>query len=147
MSKVPMPVNGEEKKKWLNGIVGEILDRIEPGASQHVIFASLGSRNQRVIPLVEVRLDSRELALKIRKQFATKKREIDFGRVFIANSVTLGTRVRVDILRAIAEHYSNDKEVMTISAFVSRPVLHVRSKEGGLSLGTYNFSDALNRYT
>jgi hypothetical protein len=60
--------------------------------------------------------------------------------------VTLGTRVRVDILKAMAVQYSSDKEVMSVSAFVSRPVLHVRSKEGGLKLGTYNFSDALNRY-
>ena len=145
-SKSPMPTQGDEKKKWLNSIVGQVLDRIEPGSSEHIVFTSLGSRNQRVIPLVEVKMDNRELAFKIRKQFAVMKRESDFGRVFIANSVTLGTRVRVDILKAIAEQYSNDKEKMSVSAFVSRPMLHVRSKEGGQRLGTYNFSDALARY-
>jgi hypothetical protein len=145
-SKVPMPREGDDKKKWLNDIVGEVLNKIEPGASQHVLFASMGSRNQKYIPLVEVRLDSRELATKIRKQFAAKKREIDFGRVFVANSVTLGTRIRVDILKAIAGQYSSDKESMSVSAFVSRPVLHIRSKESGKSMGTFNFSDALARY-
>jgi hypothetical protein len=35
---------------------------------------------------------------------------------------------------------------MSVSAFVSRPLLHVRSKEGGLRLGRFNFSDALARY-
>ena len=145
-SKSPMPTQGDEKKKWLNSIVGEVLDRIEAGSSKHIVFASLGSRNQRFIPLVEVKMDSRDLAIKIRKQFAVKKRDNDFGRIFIANSVTLGTRVRVDILKAIAEHHTSDKEKMTVSAFLSRPVLHVRSKEGGLGLGTFNFSDALTRY-
>jgi hypothetical protein len=42
----------------------------------------MGSRNQRFIPLVEVRLDCRELAMKIWKQLAVKKWEIDFRRVF-----------------------------------------------------------------
>jgi hypothetical protein len=60
--------------------------------------------------------------------------------------VTLGTRVRVEKLKSIAEHRSNDKESMSVSAFVSRPVLHVRSKEGGIRIGTYNFSDALARF-
>ncbi len=84
--------------------------------------------------------------MKIRKQFAQKKRETDFGRVFIANSVTLGTRVTVDILKAMAEHHSTDKETILVPAFVSRPVLHVRSKEWGIRVGTYNFSDALTKY-
>ena len=145
-SKTPMPTQSEEKKKWLNGIVGEILEKIEIGASKHILFASLASKNQRFIPLVEVKLDNRDLAVKIRKQFSAKKREIDFGKIFIANSVTLGTRVRVDILKSIAELYSNEKESMSVSAFVSRPVLHVRSKEGGIRMGTFNFSDALARY-
>jgi hypothetical protein len=145
-SKIPMPKQTEEKKKWLNDMVGEVLNKIEPGASDHIIFSSLGSRNQRFIPLIEVKLDSRELAMKIRRQFAQKKREVDFGRVFIANSVTLGTRVRVDILKAIADHHSTDKETNWVSAFVSRPMIHVRTKEGGSRVGSYNFSDALTRY-
>ncbi len=33
-----------------------------------------------------------------------------------------------------------------MSAFVSRPVLHIRSKESGTNVGTFNFSDALARY-
>jgi hypothetical protein len=60
--------------------------------------------------------------------------------------VTLGTRERVDILKAIAEHHSNDKESMPVSAFVSRPVLQVRSRDGGITIVTFNFSDALARY-
>ena len=127
-SKTPMPKASEEKKKWLDNIVGEVLERIVPDASKHVVFSSLGSRNSRVIPLVEVKLDSRELAVKVRKDFSNKKKsEKDFGKIFIANSVTLATRVRIDILKAIAKKNSNNKEIMSVSAFVSRPVIHVRS--------------------
>jgi hypothetical protein len=46
----------------------------------------------------------------------------------------------------MAKHYTSDSETFSVSAFVSKPVLHVRSKAEGLRLGTYNFSDALIRY-
>ncbi len=62
------------------------------------MFSSLGSRNQRFIPLVEVKLDSNDLAEKIRKQCA-QKRVMDFVRIVTANSIMLGTRVRVYILK------------------------------------------------
>jgi hypothetical protein len=142
-----MPTNSEDKRKWLITIVGEVLKKIVPDFSKHIIFTSLGSRNTATIPLVEVKMDSRELAKKIRKEFSAKgKGGHNFGRVFVANSVTLATRVRVDILKAIAKHYTSDKEIFSSSAFVSKPVLHIRSKGEGLRLGIYNFSDALTCY-
>jgi hypothetical protein len=99
-----MPTASEEKRMWLRKIVGDVLDKIVPDSTKHIIFCSLGNRNKRDIPLVEVKLDSRDLALKIRKEFSKKKKsENDFGRIFIANSVTLATRVRVDILKVIAK--------------------------------------------
>jgi hypothetical protein len=55
--------------------------------------------------------------------------------------------VRVDIFRAMVGHYSSEKEILSVPAFVFRLVLHVRSKEGGGSIiETYNFLDALNYY-
>ncbi len=41
------------------------------------------------IPLAEVKLDSRDIALRIRKLFAEKKAGEDFGKIYIPNSVTL----------------------------------------------------------
>ncbi len=105
-SKSPMPTTSDEKRSWLHKIVGEVLDKIVPESSKHIVFSSLESRNSRILPLVEVKLDSKELAMKIRKEFSAKKRaDQDLGRIFIANSVTLATRVRVDILKAIAKKY------------------------------------------
>jgi hypothetical protein len=46
----------------------------------------------------------------------------------------------------MAECDSTDKESILVSAFVSRPMIHVRSKEGRTRVGSYNFSDALTRY-
>ena len=146
-SKTMMPTASEEKRMWLRKIVGDVLDKIVPDSTKHIIFCSLGNRNKRDIPLVEVKLDSRDLALKIRKEFSKKKKsENDFGRIFIANSVTLATRVRVDILKVIAKKHSTDREKLSVSAFVSRPVIHSRSGDGLTRLGTFNFSDSLVRF-
>jgi hypothetical protein len=113
-SKTLMPTASDEKKKWHKKIVGEVLDRIVPDSTKHIVFCSLGSRNSRFIPQVEVKLYSRQLALKIRKELSSmKKTEHDFGRIFIANSVTLATRVRVDILKAMAKKHSKDKYFRT----------------------------------
>ena len=92
-------------------------------------------------------MDDSGLAKKIRKQFAAKKKAgQDFGRVYIANSVTLATRVRVDIMRAIAKRYNSDTEEMFVTSFNSRPTLHTRQKQEGLRTMAYTFSDALSRY-
>jgi hypothetical protein len=102
-----------------------------------------GSNN---IPLAEVRMNSSELAPRIRKQFAAKKEAgHDFGRVYLANSVTLGTRVRIDILKAMAKCFSGEKEIMYVSAFTSRPLLHVTPKEAGLRTMAYTFADELSK--
>jgi hypothetical protein len=57
---------------------------------------------------------------------------MDFGKILIANSVTLVTRVRIDIQKAMAKKNKTQREILSASAFVSRPVIHVRSKDGGL---------------
>jgi hypothetical protein len=46
----------------------------------------------------------------------------------------------------MAKHHASDKKNLSFLAFVSKPVLHVRSKTEGLRLWTYKFSDALMPY-
>ena len=145
-SKVPKPNKPDERKTWLRNIVGEILNKIVPESATHIVFTTQGSKNAREIPLVEVKLDNRELALKIRKDFAAKKKAgQDFGKIYIANSVTLGTRVRVDIMRAMAKRYSTEKEELFVMAFASRPVLQLRIKTEDRTMA-FTFSDAIARY-
>ena len=43
--------------------------------------------------MCEVTMKEREMAIKIRKEYA-KKDKVDLGKLFVANSVTLATRVR-----------------------------------------------------
>jgi hypothetical protein len=54
-------------------IVGPIHNAIEPNSSLHIVFTIQGRKNSKEIPLAEVKIDSSELATKIRKQLVAKK--------------------------------------------------------------------------
>jgi hypothetical protein len=61
--------------------------------------------------------------------------------------VTLGTRVRIEILKAITKNCVGERNIMYVSAFLSRPMLHVKPKGGeGPRPVAYTFSDALSKY-
>ena len=146
-SRVPVPLNPEEKRKWLRDLVGEVLEQVEASSSQHILVVMQGWKGQNNVPVAEVRMSSVELASKLRKQFAIKKRAgKDFGRIFMANSVTLGTRVRVEILRAVAKSLAGDAETMYVTAFTSRPLLHVKPKDTSSRAMAYTFADAMTKY-
>ena len=79
------------------------------------------------------------------KNMLKKKDKVEMGKLFVANSVTLATRVRSDILRAMALKCSNDREDFFVVGFTSRPVLTVRQKDksGQFAL---TFADAISRF-
>jgi hypothetical protein len=63
------------------------------------------------LKLAEVWIDSGDLASRLRKQSADKKKGVhDFGGIWLANSVTQGTRVRVEILKAMTKCFAGDKK-------------------------------------
>ena len=71
----------------------------------------------------------------------------DFGRcLWIFNSVTLATRVRIEILWAIAKKSSNEKEIASVLSYSSRPTLLIKDREGKRRPMNFGFSDAVKRY-
>ena len=146
-NKTPMPQSFQDRKKWVLDMVGEVIERIEKGAKNKIVWANQGRRNEKEIPMAEVKMESREVARRIRLGFAEKKRAgEDFGKLFIANSVSLGTRVRIDIMKAFAKKYSNEKQDFHVAAFSSRPVLQVREKGVEQKPMMFTFIDAVARY-
>ena len=75
-----------------------------------------------------------------------KKAGHNFGKLYVANCVTLATRVRIEIMRAMAKRYSTDKENLFVMGYASRPVLHVKPKGEDQRPMWLSFSDALVRY-
>ncbi len=54
---------------------------------------------------------------------------MQFGRLYLASSITLATRVRVDILKAIVKQFLiKGKKEMYMVAYCSRPVMLTKSK-------------------
>ena len=81
-SKDSMPQQPEEKKIWLKNIVSQLANQIVPNSADNIILIRQGRKKGQEIPLVEVKLDSREIALKIRKEFAAKKMRLVPPKVF-----------------------------------------------------------------
>ncbi len=76
-----------------------------------------------------------------------KRNNVDLGKLFVANSVTLATRVRAYILRAIANKLNRKGEFeLYVTPFSSRPVLHVNDIAGNKAPYALTFSDAVTRF-
>jgi hypothetical protein len=146
-SKIPKPTGKDETRKWLKDIVSEVLNVIEPGISSEIIFVSQGRSSNKDIPLADVRMSSKEIVLRLRRTFAQKKKSgHDFGRTYISNCVTLATRVRIEILKAMAKKFCSDREEIFEIGYASRPVLHIKPKSGNQRPMWLSYSDALLRY-
>jgi hypothetical protein len=150
-SSVPPPTDPAAKKLWIRKIVEDIFKKISPDFAGVIHYINQGKSNGRMIPLVEVKLDSAANALILRKAFADKRKNgEDLGRIFISNSVNLATRVRVDVLKVLARKISDLNVVANAVPFVSRPVLQVRPKESAASgnneTRTYTYTDAISKY-
>ena len=148
-SKEARPTGQLEFKNWLNKLVGVTLEMISKDSADGVAFVNpLRGGGGDILPICEVRMKSRELALQIRKDFAIKRKSggEELGRLFIANSVTLATRVRLDVLKAIAKKCESKTEQMFVRGFTSRPVLQIRQRDGSRPPLTLTFADAVGRF-
>jgi hypothetical protein len=143
---VPKPANQVEARQWINDIVKAALGTIVAEAGEMVQFVSANRSFGMAVPVCEVKIKDREGALRIRKEFGKQRKDGKVtGGIFVSNSVTLGTRVRLEVLRAIAKKCSGPEEDMFVHGFVSRPVLQIRPKNGGAQRAL-TYVDAIVRY-
>ena len=144
-STLARPAGQVEFRAWIRGIVGETLNEIVPNSGAGIQFVAPSRSFGNEIPMCEVKMKDRELALKIRKEFGRLRKEGKLTGRLISNSVTLATRVRLEILRAIAKKCSSGVEDMFCMGFTSRPILQVKRKDGG-GQQALTFVDAIARY-
>jgi hypothetical protein len=149
--KDPLPTENRQRIEKLKELVAEIFEAIKPGFSGKILYASQG-RNSDTLPVLEVKLDKIEHAVSIRKAFADKRKSTKLTgcleRVFISNSINVGTRVRIEILKAIAKRISNAQDLAYVASFISRPVMHVRERtdKNAKPSKTYTFIDAIKQF-
>ena len=102
---------------------------------------------------MEAKFDSVSGAITFRTE-AAKLAKLNTGRfagLFFTNSATLATRVRIEIMRAIALKLKTETEDAYVQGFVSRPLLHYRSvdaanKVAGGADRSYTFVDSVSRF-
>jgi hypothetical protein len=150
-STIPQPVDKELRKTWLRNLILEVIKRVKSDFDGTLSFINQGKSNGKDMPMVEVRLNSVEAAVGVRKAFAEKRKEGDgksLGRLYMSNSVTLSTRVRVDIMKAISKKIATPNESAYVAAYSFRPILHVRStgKSGEVTNRAYTFIDSIIKY-
>jgi len=118
-----------------------------------VVDVYINIRKDRGQPLVEARFDTSSGAQLFRREGVrlAKAEQAEFANLFFANSVTQATRVRIEVLKALAKKLTTDSESAYVQGFISRPVLQYRVKEGARSTAdgtgrSYNFVDSMSKF-
>ncbi len=153
--KEPVPSVGQERKQFfltiLNDLVSEACPDRDPPAEVTDVFVNM--RYGRGPPFIEgkMRDSTASSAFRIAAAKLAKDESPNFKGLFVANSVTLATRVRIEILRAVADLVRNASVQAYVQPFSSRQVLHLKMKDPivGVLDGvnrSYTFVEAVGRW-
>ncbi len=150
--KTPLPRDNRQKIEKLKELATEVFEVVKPGFQGEILYASQGRNNNHMFPMVEVKMNKVELAVEIRKAFAVKRKlEKLTGcleKIFISNSINVGTHVQIEILKTIAKKITNEHEFAYVVSFISRPVIHFKLKNDTSlkALKSYTFIDAVKQF-
>ena len=150
-----VPSTHKEKKEHYSALITALVKLAVPGLEPppSVLDVYLTVTKGRAQPVVEARLDSVSGAIAFRTESAklAKENSGKFAGLFFTNSATLATRVRIEIIRAIALKLTTNTEDAYVQGFISRPLLHYRSQDpanrvAGGADRSYTFVDAVSRF-
>ncbi len=143
------------KKEHYSGVVSRLVTLACAAADPlpKVLDVYINLRKDRGQPLIEARLDSVSGAQLFRREGAklAKAEQAEFATLFFANSVTQSTRVRIEVLKALAKKLTTPTENAYVQGFISKPMLQYRVKEGfqssadGIGRG-YSYVDAISKF-
>lgn len=151
-----LPRGGPERTDRIKSIAEDFCKKVKPDFDGKIMFAAMIGRPDKGKIRIEFRLDSTEKAREIRKIFAVnraaKKLEPEIAELHVTTVVTLATRVRMDIMKAIASKIETDTEVAYVPNFLPRPIMHIKRKLAGEQSGsrghvkTLTFVDSVVEY-
>ena len=153
-SSTPLPTETRQRIEALKVLVAGVFDRIVPGFPGKIVYLSQGKQPILAQQMIEVKMDKPEHAIAMRKAFAERRKRKDLGAelesLFLTNCVNLATRIRVDILKAIARRLTNDKELAYVAGFTSRPMMHIRNAGPPTAntrpIRSFTFIDSVSRF-
>ena len=150
----PLPTDPRLRIEALKGIVSETFEKILPGFQGKVIYLSQGRQQELSQQMIEVKVDKAKFAVALRKAFAERRKKKDLGSeldsLFLTNCVNVATRVRVDIMKALARRLTNSTDLAYVAGFTSRPMMHIRAAGAPMAntrpLRSYTFIDSVSRF-
>jgi hypothetical protein len=153
-SPIPPPADPRQRIEHLKGIVAGVFEKISPGFQGKIVYLNQGKQQQLAQQMIEVKLDKPEHAIAMRKAFAERRKKKDLGAefesLFMTNCVNLATRIRVDIMKAIARKLTNSKDIAYVAGFTSRPMMHIRMAGAPAAntrpLKSFTFIDSVSRF-
>jgi hypothetical protein len=152
-SRTPIPEGNREKIDFLRKLAADVFNVLIPNFKGKVVYVSQGKQNAEALPMLEVKLDKQEFAIEIRKAFAEKRKRKELpdslNKLFVANCVNLATRVRIDIMKAVARKVTDKNELAYVSGFISRPMMHIRKAGAPTNqrpLKSFTFIDTISRF-
>jgi hypothetical protein len=152
-SKTPIPADNRAIIEWLKNLAIEFFKKLIPGFPGKIFYLNQGKNADKLLPMIELRMDKVENAFAIRKAFALKRKDkslpAELDSLFVTNCINLATRVCIDVLKAIARKITNDKDVAYVSGFILRPMMHIKKAGFGANtrpLKSFTYIDAITRF-
>jgi hypothetical protein len=148
-----LPKQTTERNEALRKEAKEFCIKIKEDFVGEVMFATTTGRSERGNLMLEFRLDSVEKAREIRKAFAisrsTNKLPAEMEKIQMSTVITLATKVRIEIMKAMARKIESQRETAYVPTFLPRPILHIKVKVPGgkgLHLNSLTFAEAIQQY-
>jgi hypothetical protein len=152
-SKDPPPTDARKRDEFLRAMATKIFDTLIPNFQGKITFVNQGKGKTHLVPMMEIKMDSVTNAEAIRKTFAEKRakkllpKELD--SLFVTNSVNLATRIRIDVMKAIARKLTTKQEQAYVSGFISRPMLHIKKlpiATNSRPIKSFTFIDVITKF-
>ena len=122
------PQDPKERKEFFKTMISSLVTEALPEAANLslVLDVIVNMRYSRGPPFFEVKFDSAtsSAAFRVAAAKLAKSGTGSFKGVFVSNTVTLSTRIRIDILKLIAKRLTTTTEFSYVQGFSSRPILH-----------------------
>lgn len=140
-----------EYKQYLAQLLEPLLKSVfgDGEGFSYNLFPRRGNPRNNILPPFELQLGSSGLALKLRREGSRHLVNFPaFKDSTICPCITLGTRVRYEVLRAIARKLTSDDKSGYVPLHGLRPLLHVGPRvQGKVSIReTYTYVDAVLKY-
>jgi len=84
-------------------------------------------------------------SLAFRRVITQSSRQQSLKSVFVSNSVTLATRVRIEVMLILSRYLNQKGFACHVQSFISRPVLHVKTQASPVSK-VYTYVDCVREF-